>query len=85
MSLITWEESLMPVIQWWFSQLSFNRREHKSEELQTLVNFIYDKMLSYPMSFHKSPVWKYVFMKEMLMLNAVQLTALQKEEKREKN
>lgn len=82
MSQITWEKSLMPMIQWWFSQLSFNRREHKSEWLQTLVNFIYGKLLSSPMSFHKSPVWKYVFMKEMLMLNAVELTALQKEEKR---
>lgn len=84
MSLITWEKSLMPVIQWWLSQLSFNRREHKSEEMQILVILIYDKMLYCPLSFHKSAVWKYVFMKGMLMLNAVQLTSLKTEEKKKK-
>lgn len=71
-SLIRSEKSLMPVIQVVvLSQLSFNRREHKSQELQVLVNFSYDKMLSYPIHFHKSPVWKQVFMKGMLMLHAV--------------
>lgn len=62
----------MPVIQVvLLSQLSFNRGEHKSEELQKLVNFSYDKMLWYPTRFHKSPVWKHVSRKGMLMLHAV--------------
>lgn len=46
MFLITWEKSLIPITQVVFlPQMSFNRSEHKFEELQILVNFSYDKIL----------------------------------------